>query len=68
MTSNPPTDPGQNPGLTFAEVAADLDRVLARIDRTWSEDADRYEADTHYTLEDVEKMIQALRDRIGDQQ
>ena len=53
--------------LTSAEICAELRSVLARIDESFAEDADRHTADKHLTLEQVEDRLSGLVERIeGD--
>jgi hypothetical protein len=44
-------------GNVLREAADVVDRIRQRIDRAFAEDADKWEADKHSALEDIEKII-----------
>lgn len=46
---------GESEALRSA--VAMLDKIRHRIDRAFAEDADKYEADKHAALEDIERIM-----------
>ncbi len=42
---------------SLRDAADVVDRIRYRIDRAFAEDADKYEADKHAALEDIEKIL-----------
>lgn len=53
--------------MTTEQILAALERIGARIDRAFAEDADKYEADKHAALEEVDRLVADLGSQIrGD--
>ena len=52
--------------LTPEQIAAELVRIIDRIAACFDESADRHTADRQLTLEEVERRLLALIDRIDE--
>jgi hypothetical protein len=50
--------------IDASEIRAELRSVLARIDRAFAEDADRYESDRQMCLEEVQSTVSVLVERL----